>query len=218
MPASLAATTEPAPRRRLPPEVRRAQLLGVAEEVFTRLGYQGCAVEDIASAAGVTRTLVYKYFADKDEIYLECVRAARHELEERFVAAALAQETPQGQLRAGIGAYFTFVRDRDQRWDMLFGGGSAVAGAVAGEVADLRYQTAEQTAALVRAAVPALADEEASAFAHAISGACEQLAKWWRRHPDTTLEVIVDRAMTAIWTGLESVAAAGAPSGSRTRS
>lgn len=213
-----AAPTEAAPRRRLPPHVRRAQLLEVAEEVFTRLGYQGCAVEDIASAAGVTRTLVYKYFADKDEIYLECVRAARRELEESFVAAALACETPEEQLRAGIGAYFAFVRDRDLRWDMLFGGGSAVAGAVAGEVADLRYQTAEQTAGLVRAAIPAIPDDDASAFAHAISGACEQLAKWWRRHPGTTLETMVERAMTAIWTGLATVAGSGAPSGSRTRS
>ncbi|NGZ99463.1 helix-turn-helix transcriptional regulator [Nocardioides sp. W3-2-3] len=51
----------------------------MARDVFVRHGYQGTAVEDIAAAAGVTRTLIYKYFADKDEIYLECLRAARTE-------------------------------------------------------------------------------------------------------------------------------------------
>ena len=205
MNSSASAVPVPAGRR-LAPHVRRAQLLAVAEEVFTRLGYQGTAVDDIASAAGVTRTLVYRYFADKDEIYLECVRSARQELEEAFVAAALAQSAPEDQLCAGIGAYFAFVRDRGQRWDMLFGAGSAVAGAVAGEVADLRYETAEKISGLVGAAIPSLAGDEASAYAHAISGACEQLAKWWRRHPAVGLNAVTDRAMTAIWAGLASVA------------
>jgi len=198
----------PQQRRRLAPHVRRAQLLQVAEEVFTRLGYQGTAIDDIASAAGVTRTLIYKYFADKDEIYLECIRAAQHELDEAFVAAAAAESTPEDQLRAGVLAYFTFVRDSGQRWAILFGGGSAVAGAVANEVSDLRYETAEKTAGLVRAAAPHLDGDEASAYAHVISGACEQLAKWWRRHPKTSTETVARHCMTAIWAGLASVASA----------
>jgi AcrR family transcriptional regulator len=195
-----------APRRRWAPAVRRTQLLSVAEEVFTRLGYQGTAIDDIARAAGVTRTLIYKYFADKDQIYLECVRAARAELEDAFITAATSVTAPRDQLRAGLDAYFTFVGDRGQRWDMLFGGGSAVAGTVAAEVGDLRYDTADKIATLVRAAVPHIADEPASAYAHAISGACEQLAKWWRRHPGVTRDAVVDHCMGAVWIGLQTIA------------
>lgn len=201
----LSPVADPTERKRWAPAVRRAQLLTVAEQVFTQFGYQGAAIDDIASAAGVTRTLVYKYFPDKDAIYLECIRAARAELEQAFIAAAIAQVTPEAQLRAGIGAYFSFVRDRGQRWDMLFGSGSAVAGAVAAEVGDLRYDTADKIAALVSAAAPHLDAESASAYAHAISGATEQLAKWWRRHPDVALEAVVDHCLNAIWTGLEAV-------------
>jgi AcrR family transcriptional regulator len=205
-------SADPSARKRWAPAARRTQLLSVAEEVFTRLGYQGTAVDDIARAAGVTRTLIYKYFADKDEIYLECVRAARAELETAFITAATGAVPPHDQLRAGLDAYFAFVGDRGQRWDMLFGGGSAVAGGVAEEVADLRYDTADKIAALVRAAIPNIADEPASAYAHAISGACEQLAKWWRRHPEVTRAAVVAHCLGAVWTGLETIAEAASPS------
>jgi AcrR family transcriptional regulator len=197
------STPEVAERKRWAPGVRRAQLLTVAEEVFTRLGYQGTAVEDIATAAGVTRTLVYKYFPDKDAIYLECIRSARAELEESFIAAAGEHATAEAQLRAGLGAYFAFVRDRGQRWDMLFGGGSAVAGNVADEVAELRYDTAEKIAVLVTAAAPQLEAEAASAYAHAISGTAEQLARWSRRQRAMGAEELVQLAMDALWVGLQ---------------
>lgn len=195
------------PRRRLAPEVRRAQLIAVAEDVFVRHGYQGTAVEDIAAAAGVTRTLIYKYFADKDEIYLECLRAARAELDTAVVAAAGGATTPEEQLREGLRAYFVFVRDRGSTWDVLFGGGAAVAGGVAEAAARLRYETAEVITGLVRAAAPGLGEEAASSYSHAISGAAEQAAKWWRRHPHVTVEVMVERMMEALWTGLERIAA-----------
>lgn len=194
------------PRRRLAPEARRAQLIAVAEQVFVAHGYQGTAVEDIAAAAGVTRTLIYKYFADKDEIYLECLRAARDELDTAVVAAAGGAVSPEDQLRAGLGAYFRFVRDSGSTWDVLFGGGAAVAGRVAEAAAEQRYRTAEVIAGLVRTAAPHVDDESASAYAHAISGAAEQLAKWWRRHPEVAVDVLVARMMDALWTGLRTIA------------
>lgn len=196
-------------RKRWTPSARRTQLLTVAEEVFTRLGYQGTAVDDIAAAAGVTRTLIYKYFPDKDAIYLECSHAARTEIEDTFAAAALAEVGAEEQLRAGIRAYFGFVKERGQRWDMLFGAGSAVAGPVASEVAERRYETAEKIAGLVKLALPHVDDETCSAFAHAISGACEQLAKWLRRHPEVSIDTAVSHTMATIWSGLESIAGQG---------
>lgn len=198
------------PRRRLPPRERRAQLLAVAEDVFAQRGYQGTAVEDIAAAAGVTRTLIYKYFADKDEIYLECVRGAREALDAAVVGAAGQYDAPEHQLRAGFRAYFTFVRDGGSKWDVLFGGGAAAAGTVADSATALRYQTAEVIGGLVRAAAPGLTVDAASAHAHAISGAAEQTAKWWRRHPDTPLETVVERMMDVLWPGLERIAAVNA--------
>lgn len=185
---------------------RREELTRIAARLFAEQGYQGTSVNDVAVAAGVTRTLVYKYFKDTDELYLACVRAARAELEDRFATAALAQQDPGDQLRAGVTAYYEFVQDRSTLWDLLYGGGSAVAGGVAEETAQLRYDTAERIAVLISAAVPELPAEAASATAHVVSGACEQLAKWWRRHPEMALETVVDHLMTTLWGGIEALA------------
>lgn len=199
-----ASATAPVRRReRWDPARRREQLLSVAEVVFAQHGYQGTSVNDVAAAAGVTRTLVYKYFKDTDEIYLACVRSARIELEERFATAALAETSPEAQLRAGLTAYFDFVQTRAPLWDLLYGAGAAVAGGVAAESSALRYGTAEKIALLIQTALPDQPAESVSASAHVISGAAEQLAKWWRRHPDVALADVVEHVMTAVWGGLE---------------
>jgi AcrR family transcriptional regulator len=194
-------------RRRLPRADRRAQILQVAEQVFTQHGYQGTSLEDIAAAAGVTRPLIYNYFADKDELYLECLHAARAELDAAIVTAAGAQSQPREMLRAGMTAYFTFVQDRGKRWEMLFGGGIAVAGAVAARAEQLQFETVEKVAALIHVVIPDLAPVTAIAYAHTISGSAQQLAKWWRHQPQIPLEDLVQYQMDAAWTGLEQIAA-----------
>ena len=188
--------------------MRRAQLLDVALDVFTRGGYQGTSVEDIAVAAGVTRPLMYRYFTDKDDLYLELVRGARAALDESLLSSVadvvLAGGSPESQLRAGMVAYFTFVRDRGPQWDLLFGPGQAVAGSVAEEMHELRFDTADKIAGLIGAAVPTLPVTTAYAYAHGVSGAGEQLAIWWRRHQDVDLDEIVELHLNVVWPGLRS--------------
>lgn len=188
--------------QRVTPEDRRAQLLDVAEFVFAHLGYQGTVMEDIANEAGVTRGSVYDYFPDRDALYLEVVARARQELEESFTTAALSDVGAEKQLRAGMTAYFRFVQDRGRRWDILFGGGVAVAGAVAEESARRRFETADKISVLIQAVMPRLTPQQASASAHIVSGAAEQLAKWWRKHPEVSLEQVVEHQMQATWNGL----------------
>jgi AcrR family transcriptional regulator len=60
-----------APRRRLPPEVRRAQIAAVTQELVSERGYWGITMADIAKAAGVTVQGVLHHFPSKDDIMLE---------------------------------------------------------------------------------------------------------------------------------------------------
>lgn len=199
-------TLDPAPRRRLSPEQRRAEIVAAGAAVFADRGYQGTSLEDIAASAGVTRPLLYHYFRDKDELYREILRAARAELDEALAAAVAAADAPAERLRAGLTAYLTFVRDRGRQWDLLFGGGTAVAGELAEESARLRFATADKIAALVRQGAPELDPQAAGAYAHAVSGAGEQLAKWWRAHPSVALDVVVGYLLDVVWSGLAQVA------------
>ena len=63
--------------------------------------------------------------------------------------------------------------------------------------------TAERMAALFIAAAPHLPRYEAVGAAHIVSGAAEQIARWWRRNPDISLESVAESVMTVVWPGLE---------------
>lgn len=171
--------------------------------MFGEVGYTGATMELVAERAGVARSLLYEHFASLDDIYVECVRAARAELDARFLDASIVnQGHPRDQLRAGITAYFTFVSEHGLSWDVLSGTGALPAGPIGELAAELRFRTADQIAALFTLAVPEVDPEEARAYAHVVSGGGEQLARWWRKNPDTPLQTVVDRLMTVVWEGM----------------
>ena len=55
---------------RLDPRERRDQILDAANALFAERAYDQVSVEDIASAAGVTRGLVHHYFGGRKEVYI----------------------------------------------------------------------------------------------------------------------------------------------------
>ena len=197
------ATTPTEPRRRLPKEARRAQLISAAEAVFGEVGYSGATMERIATHDGVTRSLLYEHFASIEEIYLECHRTAREEMQQRMLAAATtAGPDLHDQLRAALFAYFEFVGDRPDRFVLLYGPGGP-GGPLAEQTAELRFTSPQWIASMFIAAAPGIPEDEAIAAAHIISGGAEQLARWSRRNPDRPVETLVDWVMTALWPGVQ---------------
>jgi AcrR family transcriptional regulator len=208
--SDIMAARTPAPdgvRRRLSPEDRRDQIVEAAGEVFARLGYQGSSLEDIALHLGITRPLIYHYFRDKDTLYLEILTRSRAALDAAIADAVDPAASPEDQLRSGMRGYFRFVQEHAQMWELLFGGGTAVAGAVAAEATRQRFETSEKIGLLVAAAAPHLPAQAANAYAHAISGAGEALTHWWQHHPEVDLDTVVDHHLAIVWRGLAQVVA-----------
>jgi hypothetical protein len=44
---------------------------------------------------------------------------------------------------------------------------------------------------------------EAFSAAHIVSGAAEQLARWWPANPDVTIEFVVEGLITVVWPELQ---------------
>ena len=61
------------PKKRLPAQERREQILGVAAEVFSNKGYRMASVSDIVGQAGIGRGTFYIYFDSKKDIFLELI-------------------------------------------------------------------------------------------------------------------------------------------------
>jgi TetR/AcrR family hemagglutinin/protease transcriptional regulator len=60
--------TPAGPRKRLPPEERKAQLLATALEVFARRGFGRAGHAEIAEAAGVAVSTVFLYFKTRETL------------------------------------------------------------------------------------------------------------------------------------------------------
>ena len=59
------------PTARMPRAQRRSQLLELATRVFTEKGFQSTSMDDIATAAGVTKPVLYQHFGSKETLYIE---------------------------------------------------------------------------------------------------------------------------------------------------
>lgn len=57
-----------APRKRLSPDARRAQLLATAIDVFAEMGLERAGHGDIAKRAGVSTPTVFNYFPNRDAL------------------------------------------------------------------------------------------------------------------------------------------------------
>lgn len=189
---------------RVPREVREQQLLDVAEEQFVKNGYGGASIEVIARLAGVSRPIVYDHFVGKEGVYLACLRRARGELEEMILSAVASARTPREMVERGVGAYFEFVERRGQRWAVLFGG-VELAGGAAEEIAELRFATVSRIRDLISVIAPGADQPTIDAFAHAISGSSEQVAKWWRANPQFTRAQVVELQVAFAWNGLSQL-------------
>jgi AcrR family transcriptional regulator len=188
----------------VPRQVREQQLLDVAEEQFAEHGYGGASIEVIARLAGVSRPIVYDHFGDKEGVYIACLRRARGELEEMILAAVASAGSPREMLERGTAAYFEFVERRGQRWAVLFGG-VELAGGAAEEIARLRFDTVNRIRDLISVIAPGADQTTVDAFAHAISGSSEQVAKWWRANPKLTRARIVELQVAFAWNGLSQL-------------
>lgn len=185
--------------------MRERQILVVAQRLFASNGYEATGIVDIARAAGVTRPVVYKHFESKEAIYLAILREARRALMVQLTEAITIDGEPVDQIRAATHAYFRYVERNQPAWEILFGGGAAVAGPAADEAARLRAATIQFIAAQIRRLAPAADEMVCEAFAHALSGCAEQIAQWWRRHPHLDRQQIVDYHMRFTWPGLASL-------------
>ncbi|MEU7059439.1 TetR/AcrR family transcriptional regulator [Streptomyces sp. NPDC046197] len=111
-------------RRRLGVDERRQQLIGVALELFSRRSPDDVSIDEIASAAGISRPLVYHYFPGKLSLYEAALKRASDDLAARF---AEPHDGPLGaRLLRVMHRFFDFVDEHGPGFSALMRGGPAV--------------------------------------------------------------------------------------------
>ena len=97
----------PATGRRLGPDARRAQLVGVGLALLKQMAFDEVTAEVVARAGGVSKGLVFHYFPATRDLQVAILRAAAAELlAEIDVPADLP---PDERLRAGLDAFVRYI-------------------------------------------------------------------------------------------------------------
>jgi AcrR family transcriptional regulator len=121
-------------------EERRQQLIGVALELFSRRSPDEVSIDEIASAAGISRPLVYHYFPGKLSLYEAALQRAADDLAARFVEP---HDGPLGtRLLRVMGRYFDFVDEHGPGFSALMRGGPAVGSSATNALIDSVRQAA----------------------------------------------------------------------------
>jgi AcrR family transcriptional regulator len=74
-------------RQLLPRQERQASILQAASRAFAHGGYAATSMDDVAAEAAVSRLIVYRHFASKEELYRAVLEQVRDRLREEFARA-----------------------------------------------------------------------------------------------------------------------------------
>jgi AcrR family transcriptional regulator len=126
----LNASPTSTPRGRRPkgqgPDLREA-ILDAAEALFSRHGFYGVTVRQVAAEAGVDTALIHYYFGAKRELFdsvfarrAEILNAARLDAMKAYVAKAAGGLTTEGVIEAFIGPLIDLSSTNDEGWTNYF--------------------------------------------------------------------------------------------------
>jgi AcrR family transcriptional regulator len=208
----------PAPaRRRLPAAERRALILDAALNTFAAHGYDGAAMDEIATAAGVTKAVVYDHVASKRELYTQLLDAIRNEIE-RTIDDALRSPGTEGEerVRAATEAVYRYAEERPVETRLL------VLELQGANVSPIGRELEERIAHGIAGTLggdPGLFDGhperalQLSILAELLKSAVLGLIAWWYRHPGVPRGDLVDRSVAVIWPAIERALGDAMPTG-----
>lgn len=160
-------------------------------------------MEQMATAGGVTKPILYRHFGDRDGLVATIGGQFAEELTTNLAASLTARAGPREVLDATVDSFVSFIeRDPDLYRFLVQQATSRPEGteAVAGLIETISRRVASVLADGLRAQGrdPAAADP----WARGIVGMVRQSADWWLDEQSMSREQLVQHLTDLLWTGL----------------
>jgi AcrR family transcriptional regulator len=108
-----------AERRQREKDRRRNEIVLAAEKVFFAKGFDNTTIDDIASAAELSKGTIYLYFESKEMLHDAIVMRGMEILSEMFRRAVEGEKTGLEKVRAIGDAYMKFFREHADYFDAI---------------------------------------------------------------------------------------------------
>jgi AcrR family transcriptional regulator len=189
---------------------RREVILDAALEEFSVSGFHETSLEGVAQRAGISKALIYEHFPSKRDLHEALLARYRHDLLERVISALSAPGSPEGRLRSGAEAFFSFVEQNREPWRLMVR--SPIESSDTTAVGGGQGEIAHAIAALARGDMPEEIEEQQGIdearlriefFAQQLVGAMRALANWWDDHREVPRGRLVQAIMNFVYFGME---------------
>jgi AcrR family transcriptional regulator len=119
--AGAAAGSERPKRVRKNPSARRAEIVATAREVFANSGYADSGLAEIATAAKVSKGLLYHYFPEgRPQLFVSVMQELLGEFQQRLRQAAKMPFSPRTRTEHLLAALFGFFDENPPAYRLLF--------------------------------------------------------------------------------------------------
>ncbi|WP_097247310.1 TetR/AcrR family transcriptional regulator [Nocardia amikacinitolerans] len=171
---------------------RERQILDAATVEFGRRGYAYASLTDIASAAGVSRPLLYAYFGSRDGLHSACVRQAGSILIDSL-SRVRSDSGAQGDYPSPLATIFIALERRTQYWSTIYD--HTLPRSSPGYAAAQEFQHVLTTmSALCLPDTIADADSDDRSLLHALwFSTISTTISWWSERPDKAPQEMVER-------------------------
>jgi TetR/AcrR family fatty acid metabolism transcriptional regulator len=95
------------------------KMLDAAARLFGSQRFHEVRMEDIAAEAGVGKGTLYRYFSDKEELYLDLLKRSSKQFLDRLQDEMERAPRPREQLEACVAAIICFFDEQPQLFDLI---------------------------------------------------------------------------------------------------
>lgn len=184
-------------------EGRRAELVAAAVRAIDDRG-PDVSVADIAAEAGISKPVLYRYFADKDELHAAVGQWGADEVMARLLPAVLTEAPIRERVARGVDAYLAFIGEHPQVFLLLVrhraGGSDPLADGkarISAAIARILGDTMRQLGVDAGGAEP---------WAQGIVGLGLSTGEWWLERRTMTRAAVGSYLTAFIWHAFEGTA------------
>lgn len=197
-------------------EHRRERREQLVQATLAAVGKHGAGVgmEEIAAEAGTSKTVVYRHFADRAELYVAVCNRVASQLLPKLRAAIESSGRPREMVAAAIDTYLAFIEADPELYRFVVHQ-QAIDRPSTDPLDSLSDLVGEQAAAAISVALQQAGGDPAAAapWGHGVVGLVRSAADWWLRADRPMLRTELAAHLTDLaWAGLSGVVTPALPS------
>jgi AcrR family transcriptional regulator len=192
-------------------EHRRARREQLVDATIAAVGRHGAGVgmEEIATAAGTSKTVVYRHFADRTELHVAVCSRVAASLTARLREAMESTGEPRQMVAAAVETYLAFLEADPELYRFVVQAPDRPGQpGDTDPIANLSHLVGDQAAALVAVTLEQAGRDPAAAlpWGHGLVGLVRSAADWWLQADRPMPRVELAAHLTDLaWAGLSGV-------------